>query len=346
MAGSPQPETRAPWETPGAENEAQAGGARPGLKEKPLSETARRVLEIDEGSFTEYVRELTRRALTAYKVLDRKKRLKKMAIALGTIRPEQIRRDYEISSTEIPYCQEQYGDSRGAISAYIDFIVFGFGYGCLAKTRHDDETNDDENDDDVDMTVDAAYINRNMEVMARPSMLYDLYKFFYKELGTGARPLLELAEKAEQEGDKEVADVLRRIYALLEASKGIIREIEQKDYSGVKVEIDESEVERKVEEAVSIIARAKWLAKYGSLANFIDLVTNSFALSPLHEPTIRQLIYSATGEGRLLRFTRRELEETIREADIYDTIIRIAEQLGLEVKFEELFELFEEEEEE
>jgi len=299
------------------------------------------VLKIDEESFAGYVREITRRALTIYRVLDRRKRLKEKAIALGTIKPEQIRREYEIY-VEIPYCQEQYSDSRGTIIAYTAFVLFGFGYGCLAKARYHDET-DDETLDDFNYrreTVDAAYINiRNMEVMARPSMLYELYKFFYKELGVGARPLLDLARKAEEEGDKEVASVLTNLYAILETTKDIVREIEQADYSSVKIEIDEDEVEEKVEEALWILRRAKWLAEHGSLADLIDLKTSPFALSPIHQASTSKLIY---GEIRL-GYSRGELEEMMKEADIYNALITIAESLGLEVRFQEPLE-FEEEE--
>jgi len=299
------------------------------LTQTQLPEWARGVLEVGAEEFKRLARRLARVELYA-KHDARKNRLAYFTIiALGRIRLGWRRYDVE---AEVPYCREKYGDSRGVLYAYMTDTLIYFGYYCIALYT---------------VTSINAVLIRDGEATTSPHELYELYEFLYKKMGTGARPLLDLAIKAEAEGDREVAGVLRKLYAVIETSGDIIREIEQADYSGAKEGLEE-EVERKTREAVELLKRAKELARKGDTEGLRKLLeTVVFELPVIFEPprydaiTLGDIVhYLRTREGKikylLSAYHPRPyislLVDALREEDIYDVIITAAEHFGLEVR--------------
>lgn len=283
------------------------------------------VLDTGEERFRELVRELARRA--QYHI--RRDRLRFSVIILGSIRPGE--RKYG-AIVEAPLCGQRYGDGQGIFYVNVDqylmnyFRFMNLEFNCAADRSG------------KPIRGVAAYILLNGWVVTDPLRLYNLYKILYKEVGTGARPLLELAGQAEANGDREAANALKKIYAILEASKDIIGEIEQGDYSNVKVGVDERELELKVDEAVELLIKAKKLAREGDITRLRDLLRHSeIVVTPRYTISLEDIILGKRLWDlieELSAYSPKDLGEVLREADIYDAIITVAEYFGLKVERE------------
>jgi len=295
------------------------------LSQAQLSEAARRVLEVDEESFKVVVRELARSELFA-KHYTRKNRLADTHIVLGHIRKSGKGYVPVVDVADVPLCRENYGDGRGVF--HVDVTAFGLElrFHCIAGH--------------TSLGMSAATMD-NGQATVSPWRLYRLHEFLYKELGTGARPLLELARKAEEEGGGDVAGVLRKLYAILEASGDIVREIEQADYSRVAEEEVEKQAERKAEEALRLLRRAKELARKGDTKGLRELLEGIKVIEAQPRGiTLDDIIYYLrTGWEDNIKnllstypYTPWMLNIVLREEDIYDVFITVAEHLGLEIK--------------
>jgi len=302
-------------------------------------------LNTDEERFRELVRELVRRAIFLSQCYDRLEQLARAYAVLGSIRPDErkyggygtmimaapgggvihveaVERIYE-AIAEVPLCRERYGSGQGVFYAIVTGIWLKLECRCVAGGVgiRPDRT-----------STGAAIIRHDglVEMRLLPR-LYDLYKFFYKEVGTGARPLLDLADQAEKRGDEGVAGVLKRLYALLEASKGTFSEIEQKDYSGVEAAVDEREVEKRVEEAVEILRKAKELAREGDTDRLISFVIdNRLVLSQWFIIWLNEIVrYLKRGKEMTIEgILAEDIGEVVREIDIHSAALAVAERLS------------------
>jgi len=289
------------------------------LAQAQLSEAARRVLEVDEESFKGLVRELARSELLK-RHDNRRSRLADTRIVLGHIR-RGVRR-YE-AVVEAQSCREDHGSGQGVFYVYVTSASLELGFHCVAGY--------------ISPSATAATIWDDGEVTTSPQRLYYLYHFLYKWMGIGDRPLLELARQVEEKGDREVASILRKIYAVLEVSRDIIEEIRGADHSTTEARVEE-EVKRKVEEAVMLLRRAKELARKGDTKNLRGLLDIEVVEAP--RITLSDIInHLKTGQEYNINFllsTYRPytpmLINTLREEDIYDTFITVAEHFGLEIK--------------
>jgi len=320
-----------------------------GVDKKRFRRLARMILNTDEEKFREFVRELVRRAIFLSQCYDRLERLARAYVVLGSIRPDErkyggygtiimiapggeviyveaIERMYE-AIAEVPLCRERYGSGQGVFYAIVTGDQLKLECRCVAGGVSIRPTG---------TSTGVAVIWHDGLVEMRLRTLYDLYKFFYKEVGTGARPLLDLAEQAEERGDREVAGVLKRLYALLEASKGTISEVEQKDYSGVEAAVDEREVEKRVEEAVELLRKAKELAREGDTERLIGFVTdNKLVLSRWYIIWLNEIVrYLERGKGVAIEeILAEDIGEVAREIGICNMALTMAERLGLAVRW-------------
>jgi len=291
------------------------------VDKKKFRRLAGMILNTDEEKFRNFVRELVRRAISLSKCFDHIERMR-VYVVLGSIRPGE--RKYE-AIFELPLCRERYGNSQGVFYAIVTKYYLTLGCRCAAGSVDIRPTG----------TVTATIRHDGLVEMGLLWTLYDLYKFFYKEIGTGARPLLDLAEQAEKRNDEGVTGVLKRLYTLLEASKDTISEIEQKDYSGVEV-VDEREVEKKVEEAVELLRKAKELAKEGNTERLISFVIdNKLVLSRWYIIWLNEIVrYLETGRGVAIEeILSEDIGEIVKKVDICNAALTVANLLGLEVRW-------------
>jgi len=291
------------------------------LAQEQLLEIAKRILEVDEERFKELVRELARSELIK-RHNNRRSRLADTRIVLGHIR-RGVRR-YE-AVVKAQSCREDYGGGQGVFYVYVTAVVheLKLGFRCIASY--------------ISHSVETAIIWDDGQVTTSPWRLYYLYYFLYKWVGIGTRPLLDLAKKTEEEGDREVAGILRKIYAILEVSKDIVREIEEADYSSAETGL-EKEVERKTREVVELLKRAKELARRGNTEGLRGLLDIEVVESP--RITLSDIInHLRTGQEYNINFllsTYRPYTSilgTLREEDIYDAILTAAEHFGLEIRW-------------
>jgi len=321
------------------------------VDKKRFRRLAGMILNTDEERFREFVRELVRRAILISQCYDHIERLARAYVVLGSIRPDErkyggygtiivaapgggvihveaIERMYE-AIAEVPLCRERYSNSQGVFYAIVTGVHLKLECRCVAGG----------------VGIRPAGTSTGVAIIRHDGLvemrllwtLYDLYKFFYKEIGTGARPLLDLADQAEKRGDEGVAGVLKRLYTLLEASKGTISEIEQKDYSSVEAAVDEREVEKRVEEAVGLLRKAKELAKEGNTERLIGFVIdNKLVLSRWYIIWLDEIVrYLETGRGMAIEeILSEDIGEIVKEIDICNAALTVANLLGLEVRWQ------------
>jgi len=312
------------------------------------------VLNASEDLFRDLVREIARmevNILVANIYTERLKDLETYNIELSEAGPlEGV--EYSVD-VEIPVCHRYYGNNHGTISVVSKYKYLLLGVKCKGSPRLYDYVMGAGSyllhTSKLVTTLEDEY-NLYRKLVITPNEAYNLYKLLYKELGTGARPLLELAKKAEQAGDREVAGILRKLYALLETSKDIIEEIEQADYSQVVSKIASEMVERRVEEAVELLRQAKEAAKRGDIEELEVLLGTGLFKTPTPEIitiTLRDIIdYLSREAGEtiadhmLWRGFSKIIEEEIAEIitaevmkriDILDALITAAEHFGLYV---------------
>jgi len=284
-----------------------------------LPEITRIVLETDEELFRVFAQWLAKNKLLR-PYFTREGWLMSTDIVLGYARPDEGRYETEVES---PLCRERYGSSWGVFSIAILATTLRLGLRCAAGHK-----------DEYDVAV--AYVRSSGETTTHPPEFYILYHFLYRHVGTGARPLLDLAEKAEQAGDKGLADMLKRLYALLEASKDIIEEIEKMDYSHIEVRV-KREIEGIAKRATELLREAKEAARKGDREE-LDRLLNTAAINitgyriklgsmitELYDRFIYDIDYP---HHRKIASAVRAL----KRADIYEAIITVAEHFGLEVK--------------
>jgi len=293
-----------------------------------LPEQAKSVLEVDEERFRGFVEDLVLRAID-----KRKTDLGDREIVLGRS-GQGCRTSYCVYcvTTAIPYCKEKYHDDTGIISIYVNVrgLVMLVDTYCSTTAKPYTKYTKIEAYTNIE-TFPFAKLSSTI-IYTRPYMIYSLYKHLYKELGIGARPLLELAKKAEEEGDKEMAGILRKIYAILEASKDIIREIEEADYS------------QAAEEAVKLLRETKNAAMAGDTERLSRLLGRAVIDIGGRSVTLGDIVDHLAGEGNkeienLLNMlpspayhVPRDPEALLKLVDIYDAIITVAEHFGLEVR--------------
>jgi len=248
----------------------------------------------------------------------------------------QVRRDKRKHRVwlDIPLCQKRYGDSRGAVEAELrdnlsceDGISIGLVAYCRAKEPPEglellfELTGTPPEDRVLDYVGSGlhACVKGTGEVTTEMWQLEHLHEFLYGELGTGARPLLELAKRAEEAGDKDMAGILKKLYAVMEASGDVIEEIKQ----GYRAEVPEEAVER----AVELLRRAKEAARKGDLERLNRLLDTPV----IESGWARITLYDIITEGYPVREVY-EGRDYLERADIYDAIITAAEHFGLEVR--------------
>jgi len=306
------------------------------LSQSQLSELTRRVLGVDEEGFKEVTREFAREELLMEHD-TRRRRLADAGIVLGSVEQVPVRRREYEAVAEVPLCRERHGDGKGVFRVVLD----GAWGAMLLYLEHRCEEDADGASGRVE---DICYVYGG-KAYTEPHMLYALYEFLYKELGTGARPLLELARKAEEEGGGDVAGVLKKVYAILEASKDIIEEIEKADYSGVVAEL-EREAEKRVERAIKLLREAKEVAGRGDTSRLKELLyTPVFEVGGRTETgvVVREHIWLDDIIDELYKAKHRPRaggkkedaavpEHILKEEDIYEAILTVAEHFGLEVE--------------
>jgi len=277
------------------------------------------VLNTDEERFRELVRELARKDIAA-ELYDRLYWLGKTRIVLGSGAGIPTGREYRVEA-DLPPCRQGHGSGRGTVYFTRDIGYLYLGYQCAAGAPG--------------TAMRAGYISPEGEVKTRPEWLYGLHSLLYRRLGTGARPLLDLARQAEQAGDREVASVLRRLYAILEASKDIVEEIRGADYSW-DAEEEAREVERRVGRAVELLRRAKEAARKKDteeLERLLDAFVLKWLGVRLHEVArhIGGGIKSRRVEDALRLYTV-EPRHLLKAIDTFDVFVTVAEHFGLEVE--------------
>jgi len=239
---------------------------------------------------------------------------------------------------DTPLCKSKvYGGGRGAIDILGTKLGIVLRVFCGATLAN---------------LLDIAYTARpTAENYTTAKDLYSLYIALYEAVGVGARPLLELARQAEEKGDKVTAGMLRKLYAILEASKDIIEEIEQADYRWAE-EQEKQTVERKVEEALDLLRKAKEAARRGDEARLKTLLGKTIFETPKYtrwvtskkadlvlqiklSDIINHLAGEREGEEGIWELFHAPQEDPVsasKRADIYDVFITVAEHFGLEVR--------------
>jgi len=295
----------------------------------PQEQLSRRVLEVDEESFKWFVRELAKEEFRG-SLYARKDELGTSSIILGAgMPPEGVLGKVVVDA---PLCKsEVYGGGRGIVDVVVTKLGMVLRVFCGTTPA---------NLFDI-VSLNIVYISRpTAENYITPMSLYDLYRLLYKEAGVGARPLLELARQAEEEGDKGTAGVLRRLYAILEASKDIIEEIGEADYGEAR-EQEKKTVERKVEEALDLLRKAKEAARRGDEAGLKMLLDETiFQTQKYTQIRLSDIIDHLAGERKreggiweLFNAIQEDPVIALKIADIYDAFITAAEHFGLEVRW-------------
>jgi len=189
------------------------------------------------------------------------------------------------------------------------------------------------------------------EVVTKPLLVYDLYRFLKHE-GVGAKPLLEIAALAEEEGDGEIADALRKLYTLLVSLERVAAGMKQVDYSSAETEAEDVEVVRGVGRAVELLREARRAAERGNTALLDRLYETAVVATPgltvedetepwrvfrVDEISLRDiveyLISPSSGYSEYVKaLLDHDPEDLARETSIYRAILDAARVLGLDKK--------------
>jgi len=278
------------------------------------SGAAELVLQVEERRFRELVENLVRNVLTM-----RFEELSRTRIYLGSV--ALVERGYSVRA-RLTYCK-RYG-GRGTVSVTVGVSSIELRVECsgtppVPPARHGTAL--------IDADRQSAYTT--------PGLLYGLYRLLYRNLGTGADPLLWLAREARGKGDAEVAGVLERLHAVLEASGGIVEEVEREDLAKAVAD----EVEGRVEESVHLLRAAKEAAKRGDTRRLEALLGMDVITAPggAVRVTLGDILRYLAGERVgsvewVLNYPVIVAESELALIDIYGVFVEAAEHLNLGVQ--------------
>jgi len=273
---------------------------------------ARKILEIDGQRFRELVENLARNVLTM-----RLEELSKTRIYLAPAAP--VGRVYSVE-VRVPRCWRQGG--RGTVSVIVGASSIELGVSCggtppAPPARHGIAL--------IDADRQSAYTT--------PGLLYGLYRVLYRNLGTGAAPLLWLAREAGGRGDVEMAGVLERLHAILEASGGVVEEVELED----PVRAVAEEVRQRAEEAAHLLRMAREAARRGDTERLERLLSIDVITAGRVRISLGDIVRHLAGEAdanvfQVLNYPVITGEHELSLVDIYGVFVETAEHLNLEIQ--------------
>lgn len=292
-------------------------------KERGLSEQARLVLGTDETRFRGFVGELVRRAMSrSFRLFNDE--LGSTVIALG--RAALADKEYKeyVVDAGVPVCQRGPGGGRGSLSISIRGRGPGGGSVHLCVLCGGAP---------VWGPAEVAAVTGQGVFAVRLKDLLQLYRLFYKELGTGADVLLDLAKRAGEAGDKDMDKILTRLYLLLGTSASMVEEeveAKQAAYS----QAARAEVERWVEEAVHVLRLAKRAARRGDTKELENMLGAPVIDTPQYVITLGDILGHMAGkrnptiDGLLRDDTLADPAEEMKTTDTLRVFMITADYIG------------------